>query len=201
MIKYTDEMRQFFADYIPGHHHKETAEEFTRRFGIEIAAKTVNSYAKRYGIKTGFTGCFGKENAGFRCPKGYHIPGSEKGWFKKGNIPPNYRPVGSERITKDGYIEIKIKDPRTWRLKHLVVWEAQNGPIGEDDVVIFKDNDKTNCSIDNLMKIKRAELLKMNQIGIGLCSAELKETAVIVAKVSLARGQARRKANDEKNKR
>lgn len=28
--------------------------------------------------------------------------------FKKGNIPANHRPIGSERVGKDGYILIKI---------------------------------------------------------------------------------------------
>ena len=28
--------------------------------------------------------------------------------FKKGNVPANHRPIGSERITVDGFVEIKV---------------------------------------------------------------------------------------------
>jgi len=34
--------------------------------------------------------------------------------FKKGCMPHNYKPVGSERITKDGYRERKVADPKKW---------------------------------------------------------------------------------------
>lgn len=43
--------------------------------------------------------------------------------FKKGNVPKNYKPVGSKRILKEGYVEIKIADPNQWELEHRLVWE------------------------------------------------------------------------------
>ena len=43
--------------------------------------------------------------------KGICADGCERTWFKKGHIPANYRPVGSERVNADGYIEVKVADP------------------------------------------------------------------------------------------
>lgn len=85
--------------------------------------------------------------------------------FKKGHSPQNYRPVGSVRINADGYIEIKVKDPGTWELKHRVIWEQHNGKIPKGMIVIFKDNNPLNCTLDNLLLISKDENLKMNRIG------------------------------------
>ncbi len=49
--------------------------------------------------------------------------------FKKGQKPHNHKPVGHERITADGYREIKTAEPNVFKLVHRVVWEKQ-----EDDV-------------------------------------------------------------------
>ena len=42
---------------------------------------------------------------------------SESRW-KKGNIPHTARPVGYERINKDGHIEIKVEGHRQMVYKH-----------------------------------------------------------------------------------
>jgi hypothetical protein len=44
-----------------------------------------------------------------------------------------YKPIGSERISKDGYLQRKINDDfptqRRWRAVHLIEWEAVHGPV------------------------------------------------------------------------
>lgn len=42
--------------------------------------------------------------------------------FKKGCIPKNHKEVGYERITRDGYIEVKTAEPNVFELKHRLVW-------------------------------------------------------------------------------
>lgn len=86
-------------------------------------------------------------------------------FFKKGNVPVNIVPVGTERITDDGYIEIKVKDgslQKNWRLKHRIVWEQHNGPIPKGYNVQFKDGNRQNVAIDNLYIISRSDQLKKN---------------------------------------
>jgi hypothetical protein len=96
----------------------------------------------------------GKKQVEYMTPEG--MQRSRKTCFKKGNLPKNHRPVGSERIVKKGgYIEVKTAEPKTWRLKHRIVWEQNNGPIPKGANIQFRDGNPQNCSIDNLYLITR----------------------------------------------
>lgn len=88
------------------------------------------------------------------------IERTTKTQFKKGNRPQNYKPVGHERITPDGYIEIKVADPNVFKLKHRVVWEKHNGKIPSGHNVQFKDSNRLNIDIENLYIINRSDQLK-----------------------------------------
>jgi hypothetical protein len=61
----------------------------------------------------------------------------------------NYRPIGSLRISKDGYLERKVTDDpklvpaRRWVGVHRLAWEAQNGPVPDGYVVTFKPGRRT----------------------------------------------------------
>lgn len=80
--------------------------------------------------------------------------------FQKGHCPKNYKPVGYERITKDGYIEIKVADPNVFELKHRKLWIEHNGPIPKGYNIQFRDGNKKNISIDNLYMISRSEQMR-----------------------------------------
>lgn len=77
--------------------------------------------------------------------------------FKKGQAPVNHKPVGSERVNVDGYVEVKVAEPNKWRLKHRVVWEEVHGPIPPGHNIQFRDGNRQNLSLDNLYMISRAE--------------------------------------------
>lgn len=77
--------------------------------------------------------------------------------FKKGHLPKNHKPVGTERTTKDGYIERKTQDPNKWELLHRIVWREHNGEIPKGYNIQFKDGDRTNCNIENLYLISRRD--------------------------------------------
>ena len=83
--------------------------------------------------------------------KGICAKGCEKTWFKKGQKPINHRPLGSERITVDGYTEVKVEEPNKWRLKQQIVWEEHCGVVPKGYVLIVADGDKTNFDIKNLL--------------------------------------------------
>jgi hypothetical protein len=85
-------------------------------------------------------------------------------FFKKGNKPYNYHPVGTERITADGYIEVKVKDPRTWAQKHRLIWEKHNGKILKGFNVQFRDGNRQNLALENLYLISRNEQMNQNTI-------------------------------------
>lgn len=76
--------------------------------------------------------------------------------FKKGKNPHNTKYDGYERISKDGYIEVRVSSGK-FVLKHRKVWEEHHGEIPKDRIIIFIDNNRQNCSIENLEMISREE--------------------------------------------
>lgn len=185
--QYTAEERQFMTEYVPGHSYREIQKAFTEKFGWEISFGQVNSYIGNHHLNTGRTGQFQKgQEPPNKGKKGICAAGCEKTWFKKGHIPANYRPVGSERVNVDGYIEVKVADPNKWKLKHRVVWESVNGKIPKGCIIIFRDNNKTNTNIDNLLLIKRGTHAVLNHTGLCEYSGEFKETAICIAELKAA---------------
>jgi hypothetical protein len=78
------------------------------------------------------------------------------------------KPVGSERISKDGYLERKINNDlpfqRRWRAVHLLIWEQAHGPLPRGYAVVFKDGNKQHITLDNLALISRKDLMKRNSV-------------------------------------
>lgn len=95
--------------------------------------------------------------------------------FKKGNIPGNHREVGSERVNKDGYVEIKVAEPNKWKAKHRVIWEAANGPVKKGYNVQFKDGNPKNITLENLYLISRAQQLKEQNSLMARYPKEIRE--------------------------
>jgi hypothetical protein len=95
---------------------------------------------------------------------------SQETQFKKGQrhgvAVALYQPIGTERTSKDGYLERKINDDmplqRRWRAVHLIEWEAVNGPMPPGHCLCFKDGDKNNRALTNLELITRAERIRRN---------------------------------------
>lgn len=84
--------------------------------------------------------------------------------FKKGNIPANHKPVGSERLNVDGYVEVKIAEPNKWRGKHRVIWEKAHGEVPEGYSVSFKNGNRQDFSLDNLVLVSRSDLMHQNSL-------------------------------------
>lgn len=95
--------------------------------------------------------------------------------FKKGHIPGNHREVGSERVNKDGYVEIKVAEPNKWKAKHRVIWEAANGPVKKGYNVQFKDGNPKNITLENLYLISRAQQLKEQNSLMARYPKEIRE--------------------------
>lgn len=84
----------------------------------------------------------------------------------------NYRPVGTERVTKDGVLERKTTDDpslvpaQRWVAVGRIAWEAVNGPLPAGHVVVFKPGRKTTdaslITDDSVELVTRAELMRRN---------------------------------------
>lgn len=111
------------------------------------------------------TGCIshnkGKRQIDYMSPES--IQRTKATRFKKGNIPHNTKFDGHERISKDGYVEIRISKGK-YRLKHLLNWENQNGLIPESHCLRCIDGDKTNTDPSNWKLISRSENMLHNSI-------------------------------------
>ncbi len=181
---YPQKVKNYMKSNCVGTSPGRMADILNEKFGTQYTHKQIRSYYKNHGLRCGLDARF-KEgqvppNKG---KKGYYSPGCEKTWFKKGHTPENYRPIGSERVNVDGYIEIKTSDPNSWSLKHRVIYEDHHGKIPEKHVVVFLDGNQLNTSIDNLKLISQQELLVMNRNGLFSDDADLTEVGVAVAKL------------------
>lgn len=93
---------------------------------------------------------------------------SRKTQFPKRNVPLNWKPIGWERKTRDGYIEVKVRDEygekrvKNFELKHRLLWEQINGPVPKGMMVKFKDGNKENIVIENLFLASMGENLLEN---------------------------------------
>lgn len=194
--RYTDEERQFFVEYVPGHSYKEIQKAFIERFGWEITLGQINSYIGNHHLNTGRTGRFEKgqvpQNKGKKMSSDVYEK-CKATMFKKGNVPVNHREVGSRRITKDGYVEIKIAEPNKWCLLHRHIWQQKFGPVPKGHCLIFKDNNKQHCELENLMLVTRNELKILNREGLSVAEGDYKENAVNLAKMIDARAKAKKK--------
>ena len=199
---WTEEEKRIVAEMYPEHLASEIAELLGRtvvqvrdcayRMGVR------SSYEKI--VRTGLMGVDHPKAVAGRFKKG-HVP-SNKGkkmpaeiyakcsatMFKKGDMPHTYRPVGSERVNVDGYVEVKVADPNKWKLKHRVIWEEAHGPIPKGHNVQFRDGNGQNLSLDNLYLISRADQMR-NENHMSRYPQEVREVihlkAAIKRKITL----------------
>ena len=57
--------------------------------------------------------------------------------FKKGSLPHNTQPMGTEQLRSDGYIWRKIGHKK-WKQVHRILWEENYGPVPAGHIVSFK---------------------------------------------------------------
>lgn len=169
MKPWTPEDDARLAELYPRLGERETA----ARMGRTTAS--ISNRARKLGIRR-------PKNAGRFQPgrlpwnagkKGWKSGGaSEKTRFKKGNRSGKaatlWQPVGSERITKEGYVQVKVNDDfpihRRWVGKHVLIWERLHGPVPTGYVVVFKDGDKRNLVPENLECISRKDAMLRNSV-------------------------------------
>lgn len=95
------------------------------------------------------------------------IERTKKTRFKKGNKPHNTNSNGNGAIVTRqdtsgrNYKYIRIKKG-VWNLYHRIVWQKVNGKIPENHLVVFKDNNTENTTIENLELITMTENMYRN---------------------------------------
>ena len=187
----TDEQHEFLLEHQADITRKEMAKLLNKTFETSFTTDQIKTYCSNHKIRSNSDGRFkkgqrsfnkGLKQTDFMSPEA--IERTKATRFQKGQKPTNWKPIGSERITKDGYIEIKTAEPGTWELKHRVVWQEANGEVPEGHAILFLDQDRTNCSLDNLMLVKRTELVRINKSNNLVDVPEINESIVLTERIS-----------------
>jgi hypothetical protein len=190
-------MRHVWSDEDVDRLKREYADAHTPALARALGRPVQSVYNKAYGLGLTKSEAYlasplagrtdGKRGAGSRFKPGHktwnkgvqgitgHHPNTRRTQFKKGEMhgaaQHNYVPIGTERISKDGYLERKVNDDhptpaRRWVGVHRLVWEASNGPIPLGHVVCFRPGRKTaeatRITVDGLELVSRAELARRN---------------------------------------
>ncbi|TGE37084.1 HNH endonuclease [Desulfosporosinus fructosivorans] len=170
------------------------ADMLNKVFDTKYTKGQMKAIYARFKLNSGRTGRFRKGNAPVnKGKKGYSYPGMVATQFKKGNIPRNWWPVGTERLRADGYVWKKVAGPNKWREKHVLIWEAANGPRPKKHVVLFGDGNRQNFEPDNLILVSQKQLVRLNQKHLIQNDAGLTRTGIIIADIHNRIGE-RRKA-------
>ncbi len=188
MHKFSDEQIEFIREIAPGRYSAEITEMVNKQFHLDLKVSQIESCKKNHNIMSGIDSRFkkgmipyNKGKKGSMSPEQYEK--CKATMFKKGNIPQNHRPIGSERIDRDGYTYIKVAEPNKWKLKHRLLWEEHNGPIPHKHRLIFADGNRQNICLENLILVSYAESLIMSQRELFSENAEFTKTGVNIAKV------------------
>lgn len=181
---FTDEQAAFVKENVVGLSCQELTDRVNAEFDLQITVKQMAGYKKNRKLASGFDATFKKGNVPVnKGTKGMFNKGGNKTSFAKGSQPQNYMKIGSEVTRADGYVAVKIAHPNVWKLKHRLIWEAENGEIPSDSVLLFADQNKSNVTLENLMLVKRANVAIMNRKNLLQSSRESNETAVILSEV------------------
>lgn len=160
----------------------------------DVSLQNLKACCKRQGIMTGRSGRFDSghvpDNKGKKMPYNANCARTQ---FKKGRLPHNTKYLGHERVTKDGYVEVSVKETnihtgydRRYVLKHKWEWEQKNGPVPDGMCLKCLDSDRQNTSPDNWKLIPRTMLPRLSaRFGrsYDLAPAEVKPVIMAVTEL------------------
>lgn len=108
-------------------------------------------------------------NKGLRRP-GWCAGRMSETWFRKGDRPHTWVPIGKDVVDPEGYRKRKVADDRSrpsrfnWKFVHILVWEAEHGPVPAGHAIAFKNGDRRDIRRENLELVSRRELMRRNSI-------------------------------------
>ena len=197
MARYTKLFPKEVAEYIRANCKGVLLADMTERlnaeFGTKYTRKQIKAYYGNHHIVSGTTGRCAKRH---RPQKGVY-PESLRKWQSenKGARKSKYS-AGDVVKRKDGYLYRKVDGCGDLAKQHHYVWEQANGPVPRGYMLIFKDGDRTNCELENLALVSRAENTYLTRKKMRFTDPQLTECAVNLAKLHIVAMQ--KKGSGEK---
>lgn len=210
---FTDDIKQYISENYKGCRYKDLANKINQVFNTVLTETQVANFCCRNGFNNGCPR--GGEETRFKKGnvswlKGKHIanvhPNFKAHQFKKGNIPPNAKPIGTEIISKDGYVYVRVECRGTTKSgkhitfipKHHFIWEQKYGEIPEGYKLIFLDGNKENFDISNFMLVSDAENLEMIRSDLRSTNSDITKAGVLVAKIDCKIREINKNASERK---
>lgn len=156
--RYSKEQEDFLIRNIEGVHYKDLAVTFNQKFNANVSESAVRQKCRALGVQNNID------------PR-----------FQKGILPPTTLPVGAESTDEDGNPIIKIGQPRKWKKKSHIVWEEQHGPVPKNHYVIFLNQNKKDCRVENLALVSRSTFSKLVHSGLYTEDADLTRVGITMA--------------------
>lgn len=151
-ILLTDKEAEYMASIIPGRLSRDVARMMKEKFGTDLTVKQVQAWKKNHKSPSGYDTRWRPGRPSWIAGKKF--PGhTNAGCWEKGHVAFNNLPIGTTRI-HGGYWVVKVRDGRlndNWELLHRHIWEEANGPVPEGHRVIFRDGNRDNVALENLI--------------------------------------------------
>jgi len=157
-LRYTSEHLSFLSEFYPVMNRKQLTLAFNDKFDVQKEVGHIIKCLSNHNIFSGRTGRYAKGTSG------------------------SVKSIGCE-ILKNGYIKIKIAQPDVWDYKHIKTWKDKYGDIPNKHYIIFKDNDKSKCDIDNLALVSPSELRYLEGMNFKKCPKEYRNLLLLIAKI------------------
>lgn len=211
---WTDDRIEWFRGYVPGHSWHEISSEHERIFGTPLTKAQIQNAKATFGVLSGTVGGQfekgqaawnkGRKQAEWMPPES--IERTKATRFQKGQVhdrPDGWlKPIGYERVDKDGYVWVKVRDSRisgpqrnepghfneNWMPKNRHVWEKTHGePVPDNHVVVFADHDRRNYDPGNLVAVPRTLWRIMVRLGLEYHDADSLKTCMLLARIAHVR--------------
>lgn len=151
----TDEMIEFIYNNCKGITNQELAKRLNEKFGTNYNAKKMQNFKHHRGLKAGIH-CCGDVNKRME--------------------------LMTETIDSRGYTWIKLGE-YNWVRKSRYLYEKYIGEIPKDYVIVFKDGNRQNFDLNNLMLADKKMLSQISALMTD--DAEINETIILNAKLKI----------------
>lgn len=157
----------FITENYPKMTIKELAKKFNEKYGTNMTPEAIRQIKRRYKLPT---------------------PNKDvQNRFKKGNT--NQRkPIGSEWVKPTtNEIYIKTANPDVWVLKKKYVYEQAFGELDENYQIICLNGKKDDLRPENLLAIRRNDLLFLNFNKFMKNNPEMIKTGILISRIASKR--------------